>query len=143
MRRQIPLIITFVVGWILIVAVFIPHRPMSSYDEHFSMYFDIIAVFAFILGGGNLIKIHGNKIYRRTRDWQYSIVTVFSFSIVLIIGLFKLGNPEGIAGAVDVNLQPGCSLTWNGPPPTLKYPGAEPSERNVIQAIRTWEISLQ
>jgi len=102
MRRQVPLIITFVVGSILIVAVFIPHRPFSAYDEHFSMYFDIIAVFAFILGAGNLIKIHGNKIYRRARDWQYSIVTVVSFSIVLIIGLFKLGNPAGIAGAVDV-----------------------------------------
>ncbi len=101
MRRQIPMVITFIVGVVLIMAVFIPHRPFGTLGEDFSLFFDIIAVFAFILGGGNLIKIHMNKVYRRSRDWQYSIVTLVSFFTVLIIGMFKIGNPEGIAGAVD------------------------------------------
>jgi len=45
-----------------------------------------------------------------------------------------------LAGNVDVQLQPGKQLHWSGPPPELRYPGAEPSPKNVIKTIRTWEI---
>ena len=69
---------------------------------------------------------------------------IFVMSVEGTVNFQPNGDFHGsVAGNVEVNLQPGTSLTWNGPPPTLKYPGAEPSERNVIQAIRTWEISLQ
>jgi len=98
MRRRVPLIITFVVGTALIVAMFIPHAPFSSLDENFSVYFDIIAVFAFILGGGNLLKVHLRKIQRKSRDWQYSIVTVVGFLFMLTIGFLKVGGPPGLTG---------------------------------------------
>jgi hypothetical protein len=100
MRVQIPLIITFVVGIALIVAIFVPHDPFHRMNEEFSVYFDLIAVFAFILGGGNLLKIHGNKISRRARDWKYSIVTVVGFLTMLIVGAFKIGGPPGLTGDV-------------------------------------------
>ena len=47
-----------------------------------------------------------------------------------------------IAGNVEVNLQPGCTLTWVSPVPDLNYPGADASI-NVISAILTWEIDTQ
>jgi len=64
MKRQVPLVITFIVGVVLIVSVFIPHDPFGRLGENFSMYFDIIAVFAFFLGGGNLARIHGRRFFR-------------------------------------------------------------------------------
>src|SRR3972149_2303070 len=67
MRRQIPLIITFVVGAVLIIAAFIPRAPFGRLGENFSLYFDIIAVFAFLLGGGNLVRIHGARLVRGVR----------------------------------------------------------------------------
>jgi hypothetical protein len=100
MRVQIPLIITFLVGAALVVAMFVPHDPFHSMNETFSIYFDLIAVFAFILGGGNLLKVHGDKIYRRSRDWKYSIVTVVGFLAMLIVGAFKIGGPPGLTGDV-------------------------------------------
>jgi len=100
MRVQVPLVITFVVGFALIAAIFVPHDPFHTMDQNFSIYFDLIAVFAFILGGGNLLKIHGNKIWRRARDWKYSIVTVAGFMIMLIVGAFKIGGPPGLTGDV-------------------------------------------
>ncbi|UCF77999.1 MAG: hypothetical protein JSW03_07745 [Candidatus Eiseniibacteriota bacterium] len=100
MRVQIPLIITFIVGIALIVAIFVPHDPFHRMNEEFSVYFDLIAVFAFILGGGNLLKIHGNRISRRSRDWKYSIVTVVGFLTMLIVGAFKIGGPPGLTGDV-------------------------------------------
>jgi hypothetical protein len=99
-KRQIPLLITAIVGTVLIVSVFIPHDPFGRLGENFSVFFDIIAVFAFILGGGNLIRVHGNRIYRKKKDWPFSFVTIGGFLVTLIAGAFKIGNPNGIQGDV-------------------------------------------
>ncbi len=98
MKRQIPLFITFFVGTLLILSVFIP--PMESWGEQFTLFFDIIAVFAFFLGGGNLLRVHFNNLTRKKRDWPYSIVTILGFSVMLIAGIFKIGNSGDIASSV-------------------------------------------
>ena len=98
MKRQIPLLITFFVGVLLIISVFLP--PMESLGENFTLFFDIIAVFAFFLGGGNLVRVHLMKLRRRKEDWAYSIVTLFGFALMLTLGLLKLGNPGAIAASV-------------------------------------------
>lgn len=98
MKRTVPLVITFIVGIVLIVAMFIPHWPFSGLDSKFSIFYDVIAVFAFILGGGNLLKVHFYRIQNRRRDWKYSIVTVSGFFLMLGAGLFKIGVPGGWTG---------------------------------------------
>jgi len=100
MRREIPLFITIFVGFLLIISVFIP--PMESMGENFTLYFDIIAVFAFFLGGGNLVRVHVTKLMRKKEDWGFSIVTLAGFALMLAAGLFKVGNPGGIAASVTV-----------------------------------------
>jgi hypothetical protein len=93
LRREIPLIITFAIGFMLLFAIFLPFRPFPGLDEELSIWFDIIAVFAFILGGGNLIRVHGNKIYKRSKDWMYSIVCLAGFFLMLFFGVFQIGGP--------------------------------------------------
>ncbi len=102
MRRQIPLMITFIVGMVLIFSAFIPKAPFGTLGEDFSVFFDVIAVFAFILGGGALIMLHGDKIYKKKEGWGYSAVTIAGFTATLVIGIFKIGNPEGMKGVVDI-----------------------------------------
>jgi hypothetical protein len=101
MRRRIPLLITLCVGLFLIAYVFSP--PLTEYGENLSVYFDIIAVFAFFLGGGNLIRIHFKNLYSRKKDWVYSIVTLVAFIGMLSVGLFKLGNPGGIGAQLNTS----------------------------------------
>jgi len=98
MRREIPLFITFIIGTALIVAMFIPHNPFPAFDHEFSIWFDIIAVFAFVLGGGNLLKVHVDRFTRKHPDRWYSLVTIFAFLLTLIIGLFKVGGDPGLTG---------------------------------------------
>lgn len=98
MKRQIPLIITFFVGTLLIVSIFSP--ATENLGEEFSVFFDVIAVFAFFLGGGNLLRVHLTKISRKRQDWAYSIVTLIGFVVMLWAGLFKIGNEGGIAASV-------------------------------------------
>ena len=72
MKRTVPVLITAIVGTVLIFSVFFPSG--RTLGEDFSLFFDIIAVFAFFLGGGNLARIHFAKVYRKRPDWGFSIV---------------------------------------------------------------------
>ena len=101
MRRQIPLLITFAVGVIMLFEAFIPHPPFDQLNESLSITFDVLAAFAFVLGGGNLAKIHLAKISRSEPGWGYSAVTMAGFFLMLAIGLFKLGGPSGIKHALE------------------------------------------
>jgi len=98
LKKQIPLAITFIVGAVLILSVFFP--PIETLGEDFSLFFDIIAVFAFFLGGGNLLRVHTDRISKKRRDWGFSIVTITGFVVMLAAGLLKLWNPGGITADV-------------------------------------------
>lgn len=100
MRRQVPVFITAIVGSVLIFAFFIPHYPFGALGEDVTVFFDIVAVFAFILGGGNLLKVHGNRIYAKHKDRWFSLVTATGFLFMLAAGLFKIGQADW-CGAVD------------------------------------------
>ena len=75
--------------------------------------------------------------------------SVYDFVFVMSINgttTFNPGAPSSdfygsLAGNVDVQLQPGKSLTWTEYPEDLNLPGFG-DQHNVISAIRTWEISL-
>ena len=97
MKRLIPVFITSTVGIVLIFSVFFPSA--QTMGEDFSLFFDIIAVFAFFLGGGNLVRVHFTKVYRQRKDWGFSIVTLVAFSITLVAGLLKIGSND-IASSV-------------------------------------------
>ena len=51
---------------------------------------------AFILGGGNLLKMHLKKVSDQRPGWAYSAITVIAFVATLVIGLFKIGVPYRI-----------------------------------------------
>ncbi|UCD76610.1 MAG: hypothetical protein JSV91_06730 [Phycisphaerales bacterium] len=93
MKRTIPLLITAIGGFVLIIAFFSSYT--QSWGEVAAIWFDILAAIAFILGGGNLMKIHLKKISDRKAGWAYSGVTLIAFLTTLIIGLGKIGvNPS-------------------------------------------------
>ncbi len=107
MQRAVPIAITFVVAWILLWAVYIP--PVEPIREEFTLFFDILAAFAFILGGANLLRQHGRKIRRRARDWGYSAVCLTAFLGTLILGLLKVGAAHGLSDSVTAE---GSVLSW-------------------------------
>ncbi|MCD6335121.1 MAG: hypothetical protein J7M27_07305 [Candidatus Latescibacteria bacterium] len=88
MRRQIPLLITFVTGMLMIVAYFIPHHPFGGLRELFNQWAIVIAAFALILGVLNLIKVNAVKIQRKRPGWGYSAVLLIAFTVTTITGLF-------------------------------------------------------
>jgi len=101
MRRTIPALITLVVGFSLVVQPFVP--PFEVWSENVAKYVQIIAAFAFFLGGASLVKINFDKIRRRQMGWGYPIVTLVGFFGMMIVGLFKIGNPDGFGGELTAN----------------------------------------
>ena len=86
MRREIPMIITAVVGFVFLIQYFIPHYPFSQLNNWFSDWFSIIGACAIWLGALNLMKISFDKVYRKGRDWGYSVVIIVSFVLIVAIG---------------------------------------------------------
>ncbi len=89
MRREIPLIITAVVGIAFVVQYFVPHYPFSEMSNWFSDWFSIIGACAIILGALNLLKLSLIKVMERKKDWGYSAVIIASFLLITVIGLWE------------------------------------------------------
>lgn len=89
MRREVPLMITGIVGIAFVLQYFIPHWPFSQLNTWFSDWFSIISAFAIWLGALNLMKISYQKITRKKSDWGYSIVIVLSFIVIAVIGFYE------------------------------------------------------
>lgn len=100
-------IIVVTVAGVLILAFFVP--PLEPVREEFALFFDILAAFAFVLGGASLLGRHIRKIESRVQGWGYSIICIAAFSITLLVGLFKVGSPAGIGGDV---LAEGSPFAW-------------------------------
>lgn len=102
MKRQIPLIITFLVGTLVIVSQFIPHQPFGHLSDTLESWFLIISGFAILLGQLNLLKVNIIKINRRSRNWQYYIVCVVSFVIMVTVGiLWGTQDQPGLLGGSE------------------------------------------
>ena len=89
MKRTVPLVIAAITGFVLIAAYFIPYT--QSWGDEAMIWFDILAAIAFLLGGGNLLKVHLQKISSRRAGWGFSVVTLLAFLITLVVGLGKFG----------------------------------------------------
>lgn len=89
MKRTFPLIITACAGIVLIVSYFVP--AWQVWGEDVTVWFDILAAIAFILGGGNLLKMQLKKVSDRSPGWGYAAVTVLAFAATIVIGLGKIG----------------------------------------------------
>ncbi|MCK5125088.1 MAG: hypothetical protein KAR42_02430 [candidate division Zixibacteria bacterium] len=102
MRREIPLVITFVVGVVFVISYFIPHYPFNEFESWFTDWFSIVGAFAIWLGALNLMKISTLKIVKQKKDWPFSALTIVSFLIIVIFGFY------GGKGFRD----PGTTFDW-------------------------------
>ncbi|MDG1137652.1 MAG: hypothetical protein P8N28_05255 [Phycisphaerales bacterium] len=114
MKRTVPLIIAIVAGFVLLIANFIPFA--EGWGLTAQEWFNILAVGAMILGGGNLVKLHLMKVSGQRKGWGYSVVTIGCFLGTLVFGLLKIGvHPNELYPNVSWSgyyLESGSSLWW-------------------------------
>jgi hypothetical protein len=90
MRNRIPLLITFITGFLIIVAFFIPHRPFGPLESEALIWYAIIFAFTLILGVDSLIRLHVKQIQRRKKGWWYSVVFFAGFFYCFVIGVISI-----------------------------------------------------
>ena len=86
MRREVPILITGIVGVVFVVQYFIPHFPFNRMTDWFSDWFSIIGACAIWLGALNLFKLSIEKVLSRKGDWGYSVIIIATFLLISIIG---------------------------------------------------------
>lgn len=94
MRREIPLILTAVIGLTFFIQFFVPHQPMGDLADTFSDWYSIISAFAIWLGALNLMKISIEKISKKQKDWFFAVSTIASFLVIIIVGFFFSGGRQ-------------------------------------------------
>lgn len=91
MKREIPLVITFIAGLVMIVQFYTV--PLTWLGDLFNDFFNIIVTCGYVLGATSLILSNGHKIQRQAPGWGYNAVLLISLLVTLFFGLFIY--PEG------------------------------------------------
>ncbi len=104
MRREVPLIITAITGFIFIIQFFIPHPPFNRTQDIFNDWVNIIIGFAIVLGVLNLMRVNLNKMSQKSKGWHFALVTILGLVIYSIIGLAFSGGRSF--------QNPGTSFYW-------------------------------
>ncbi len=97
MKKRFPLFLVLVFGIVGIIPYYSQH-PVVQNTESFirTDLIRIVGAFALVLGLGSLLKVHFDKIKRRSANFEYSYVLIIGFVVTSIIGLFGGTGGEGI-----------------------------------------------
>ncbi len=96
MKRTVPLLITFLTGFFLIVSFFVPHEPFGQLEQRLLVWFAIVSGFAMLLGVDSLFRAHLKRIIRAREGRWHSLALLLSLVVTLavgIIGFVKFGSP--------------------------------------------------
>jgi hypothetical protein len=97
MRKEIPLIITFVFGAIMVIDYLVPHRSVTAVGSTLQGWTIIITAFAYVLGIANVVRINLQKISSRSADWPYAFPLLVGLAGMVGIGLIG-GIHDGTLG---------------------------------------------
>lgn len=96
-RRDIPLVITFLVG---VIAIGDYYTTFTAVKDTFTVIKNwgiVLNAFALGLGAVNLFRVHGRRISERKRDdWYFSAWLLFTLILFVVVGL---GTGQFDAGA--------------------------------------------
>lgn len=89
MKREVPLVITFVTGVAIVVTFVIPHAPFGNLQDRLYNWYVIVAGFTTLLGLDSLIKYHLRKLRDRKAGSWYSLVLLASLLTTFAIGIYS------------------------------------------------------
>lgn len=87
MRKMVPALIGCACGLLVVAEFFSPRFGLPAINQELRTIIQILAAFAYILGGINLIQVNYPKMRRREADWQYKLVMLVGAVVMLMVGL--------------------------------------------------------
>ena len=86
MKRQLPLILVFAFGTLMIIQYFVPHENSEIVKAFLLDWIVIIGIFALALGLWSLVHVSVAKINNRKENWEYPLVTLISLTVMIFFG---------------------------------------------------------
>src|SRR4029453_13419021 len=86
LRRDLPILLTLVIGFFMVLGPFIPARTFTTWRTEFEGWAIIITAFAAVLGVANIARLSVLKISRRERDWLYHIPLLIGLFVMMFLG---------------------------------------------------------
>jgi len=114
-KRQLPLVLAFIMGVLFIIQFFIPHQWSQDMLVWVNKWIMIIVGVSLLLGIGSLIHFHYNQIKRLTPGWGFSVVMFIAFVLSAIAGFLPSifpGLVESIGMPTVKGLEEGSLLDW-------------------------------
>ena len=82
-KRQLPLLITGIMGIAFALQYYIPHPVSEEAITHISKWMQIISGFALVLGLASLFQVHALKIRRQVPGWGYSVILYLAMLVTM------------------------------------------------------------
>ena len=95
MKRELPLLMTAVIGLFMILSFFVPHQWVSVPADFLQATAIVVVAFGYVLGGANVLRINLDAISKRAPDWQYKILLVVSLLVTLGVGILDGAANDG------------------------------------------------
>jgi len=89
MKRELPLLMTAVIGLFMLLSFFVPHHLVSVPADFLQQCAVIVVAFGYVLGGANALRVNLEGIARRQPDWMYKLVLVASLVLTVVIGILE------------------------------------------------------
>jgi hypothetical protein len=106
MTRQVPLVLCFLFGIVMILTEFIPHSLSQGLYQGIVNWSLIISPFALVLAVATLIQTHWTRISRRTEHWQYSYVVFVGIITMVLIGVPTFLNNVSFLSKIGLSFGP-------------------------------------
>ena len=90
-KRWIPLIITFVIGFVVTLDFFF-FAPKTAAHDAVSLLkatVDVIVAPSALIGVVTLVRHHGRNITKRGKGWAFSCITIFALAFYGLIGIYS------------------------------------------------------
>jgi len=94
MRKTVPMIITAVIGFWVVIDFFVKAPLLNTWSVNFQNWGIIVAAFALGLAAVNLFRIHGKRIVEKKKGWLESCVLMAGLLGMVFTGIFMGQSSE-------------------------------------------------
>ena len=93
-KRQLPIAAAFIFGVVFIIQYYVPHHYSQVVFDTYVDWMVVMGAFAAIMGFISILRHHTIKVIRKSKNWQYSTVTIICVLIMIISALIS-GREKG------------------------------------------------
>jgi len=87
-RSKIPLVIVFVLGFLMALQEFVPLDFAQNFKAFAEDWTILIGVFAMALGIWSLVRVSVDRVQRRAEGWPFAIVTLLGLACMVVFSIW-------------------------------------------------------